>query len=323
MNSERHGQFHAGFFRGVAVSFLTFLFAASVPFAGSVVLVFTPLPILYSRGKFGRTQGLMTFGVTLILVAGILRFLNPEAPLTVILFLQGLLGLALAELFQKNCSIEKTVLYSVSLLAACGLAAMSYGIIESGKTPQQLIEVYVSENLKTGLDIYTQMGIPAESVAPLRANIGQMTAVITEVFPALIIVVASFTSWMNILAARPVFAKAGIPYPGFGDLTLWKAPERLVWVLIFSGGLLMMPLPWMTVSGLNLLIVSAFVYFLAGLAIIGFFFRMKKTPRIVRIPCYLLVFLQQYLVFPVMAIGLFDLWIDFRKYIKPTNSFPP
>ena len=262
----------------------------------------------------------MAFGTTIVLVAGILRFLNPEATLAAILFLQGLLGLTLAELFRRNLSIDKTVLYAVAVLAACGVAVMSYESIRSGNAPQQLIEAYVGESLREGLAMYAQVGVPPDQVAALRDNVGQITSVMTQIFPALLIVMVSFTAWTNILAARPVFEKGNIPYPEFGDLTLWKAPERLVWVLICSGGLLLLPLPWTKISGMNLLIVCTFVYLLAGLAVIGFFFKMKKTPRIVRAPCYLLIFLQQYLVIPVMALGLCDLWIDFRKYIKPVNS---
>ena len=106
-----------------------------------------------------------------------------------------------------------------------------------------------------------------------------------------------------------------VGFPEFGDLTLWKAPEKLVWLLITSGLMMLAPVEILETVGINLLILCCLVYLFQGLAIAGFFFRCKKVPVFFRWLFYMLIVVQQYMVILVIAFGLFDIWIDFRKRI--------
>lgn len=323
MKSERYGPFSTGFFESVAISALTFLIAAFVPFIGSVALVFIPLTILYCSCKFGRIQGLIAFSFDLLLVAIILRMLDHGTILPMILVMQGSVGIILSELFGKNHTLNKTVLASVLLIVACSTAVIAFESIQSHRTIQQMIEAYIGENLREGYQAYVQMGASSDQVAVLRENMGLIVSLLIRIYPALFFVTVTSVVWLNILAAQSIFPRKGIPFPAFGDLNMWKVPEHLVWIMIGGGGLLLIPLPWLNMVGLNLLVVCLFVYFLGGLALVSFFFRTKNASRFVRLLFYLLIFLQQYLILPVMALGLFDLWVDFRRYIKPAKLLSP
>jgi uncharacterized protein YybS (DUF2232 family) len=81
--------------------------------------------------------------------------------------------------------------------------------------------------------------------------------------------------------------------------------------------MLLIPVEWARILGLNLLLICLFVYLLQGLSIIGFLFKTKNVHRLFRIPCYFLIFAQQYIILLVIAVGVIDLWVDFRKFIKP------
>jgi uncharacterized protein YybS (DUF2232 family) len=65
--------------------------------------------------------------------------------------------------------------------------------------------------------------------------------------------------------------------------------------------------------GMNILIVCCLIYFFQGMAITAFFFRLKNISVIFRWLFYMLLAVQQYTIMFVVALGLFDLWIDFRK----------
>jgi hypothetical protein len=67
------------------------------------------------------------------------------------------------------------------------------------------------------------------------------------------------------------------------------------------------------VVGLNLLALAAVVYFVQGLAITAFYLERLRVPRPLRLVGYALLGAQQYLSLAVAAVGLFDLWIDFRR----------
>ena len=47
----------------------------------------------------------------------------------------------------------------------------------------------------------------------------------------------------------------------------------------------------------------------------GFFFRRRKVPVILRSLFYILIVIQHYVLIVVIAFGLFDIWVDFRKRI--------
>ena len=74
------------------------------------------------------------------------------------------------------------------------------------------------------------------------------------------------------------------------------------------------------IIGLNTLIVLLFLYLLQGLSIVQFFFRKKNIPRYLRALFYALIVLYQYLLVFISAIGLFDIWVDFRKMNRPAKD---
>jgi uncharacterized protein YybS (DUF2232 family) len=189
-----------------------------------------------------------------------------------------------------------------------------------GKQPWLLVEDYIGRNIEESIQFYSQLDIPVEQIDLAKDNIKQITHFFTNMFPALILVSASFTVWINVLAAREIFQKNRVWYPDFGDLARWKAPESLIWILIANGVMLLIPVEWTRILGINLLLICLFVYFLQGLSIIGFLFKAKNVHKLFRIPCYILIFAQQYIILFIVAAGVIDLWVDFRKFIKPITD---
>ncbi|MBN1615034.1 MAG: YybS family protein [Deltaproteobacteria bacterium] len=313
------GFFRIDIFAAIAISSLIFLTVAFSRVVGSVAIVFVPLPILYYRAKCGPLEGLVIFGGALLVACVVAKRFNPVMnPL--VLLVPGFLGFGLWELLKRGLSIERTVSYAVSMLAGFGILVFLFRYLGTEETPWQLVEGYIAASLQEGIQSYTRLGIPAEQVAAIKEKAGQITRSMTYIFPGLVLVGAASTVWINLLAARMLFQIRDIPFPDFGDLAQWKAPEGLVWILIAAGGSLLLPLEWMKFTGLNILIVCFFVYLLQGLSIISFFFRRKGVPTGIRAVVYIFIVLQQYLVLPVILVGLFDLWIDFRKYIKPSKG---
>jgi uncharacterized protein YybS (DUF2232 family) len=62
------------------------------------------------------------------------------------------------------------------------------------------------------------------------------------------------------------------------------------------------------------------IYFFQGIAIVSFYFEKKRFPKILRGILYGLIALQQLVLLLVIAAGLFDVWIDFRRMKKGTNQ---
>jgi hypothetical protein len=58
------------------------------------------------------------------------------------------------------------------------------------------------------------------------------------------------------------------------------------------------------------------------LAIASFFFRQKQVSVMFRLLFYGLILIQQYMLIIVIAFGLFDMWVDFRKRIGGIGNVP-
>ena len=324
MRAERIGFFDRNFFWGILVISLAFLTVALVPFVGSVVIVLAPLPVAFFLAKLGRLMGMVVLTVSLLLAETAQRVLMAGGDVSLFLLL-GYLGVVIYEMLRKDLPIEKTVLYTV--VAGVGLSCLLL-LLQSallGETPWAVVAAYLTKSFEESLELSGQMGAQGEQIKFIKDNLGTITRSLLYMMPALTLVGLSFIAWLNIVALRKVFLLGGLPYPDFGDLTTWKAPEKIVWLLIAAGAAVLVPpllglsFTWVLVAALNVLIVCFFVYFLQGLAVFEFYFKTRHVPRLLRILFYFFLVLQQYLAILVIVAGLFDLWLDFRKL----NPKPP
>lgn len=99
----------------------------------------------------------------------------------------------------------------------------------------------------------------------------------------------------------------------------WQLGFSNVWLFILFLALFLIqsnyyPSTSLLFISLNALFILAFLFFLQGLAIISFYFEIRKTPPLLRLLSYLvfIIFIQT-LFIVVIAFGFFDSWYDFRK----------
>jgi len=62
------------------------------------------------------------------------------------------------------------------------------------------------------------------------------------------------------------------------------------------------------------------VYFCQGLAIMAFYFKVLSMPPAARGLIYFVTIVQPVLAALVCAVGIFDLWIDFRRLKPPSQE---
>lgn len=322
MDAGRRGFLIAEVLRGVFISSLIFLTVTLVPFLSTMMLILVPLPICFFFTKLGRIKGFLVFVFSLLIVGAVEYAVAAQTSMT-ILFTLGALGMVLSEIMKRRLTMG----WTISLAAFAGIFVMGailiYNSILFGKLPWDQIYVYVSSMVQENIKLYGQLDLPSEQMQYIKENSGKIARILTYTFPSLSLISLSVIILVNILICRTLFKVAKLACPDFGDLSLWKASDHLVWVLIVSGAGLLIPLLWIKFTALNFLILCLFIYFLQGIAIIEFFFKRKKAPFYLRFLFYFLIMIQQYLMFFVVAAGLFDLWIDFRKTPAPTKDLNP
>ena len=74
-----------------------------------------------------------------------------------------------------------------------------------------------------------------------------------------------------------------------------------------------------TTPAINVLAVIVVLYFLQGLAVLSTVIARQSIAGVLRAGLYIMLLLQPYLAALVAAIGIFDLWGDFRTPRKQEN----
>ncbi len=304
---------HREIVKGVVITSLIFIVCAYLPVLGILFSVFLPLPILFYRVKLGRKPaGLVIAGTTLFIF-----FVNGKAYFDLFYFAQlMMLGFALGETFRRGLSVEKTVLYACFAFWAATAAGLLFFGASSGTGVFSMAEAFVDKNLELSIAYYKEVGAPPEQIQAIRNSMDKIRYFMLGIIPGAVAAATLFTAWCNLLLAKTVFAAVGLAYPNFGPLGSWSAPEPLVWVVIGSGIMLLVPEKNILLLGLNGFLVLTTIYFFQGIAIISFFFEKKDFPPLLRYIFYGFIGMQLMMVWLVSGVGFFDMWFNFRKLEK-------
>ena len=316
MLQTRQGEIPKDLLTGVLITCLIFSISVFMPIFGFFCSVFIPLPILFYRSKLGRKTGGIVPAATILIMAIILGKISIDLLFFIELML---LGFVLAELFELNFSIEKTVIYACGFVFAAGVVGVVFFSMVSQKGVIALASDYVAKNLQLTLLLYKNMGVSEENIQLIANSLSQIQYVLLRIIPGLIFASTLFVAWTSILMAKPMLQTKGLLYPEFVPLNTWKPPEYLVWGVIGSGGMLLVPSSTTKLIGLNGLIGLMTIYFFAGVAIVSYYFEKKRLPRLLRFFLYSLIALQQFILLLVVGLGFFDMWLDFRK-LKTLNQ---
>ena len=298
---------------------MIFLAASLLPFAGLVFLLFLPLVlyVLCFLADPGKT--LIAFLASLCAVAVLLWALNASAS-GLALAAAGFAGMLMFWTVQKRFSVEKVVLLPSLVLVGAIAFYFIYGGMQQSLSPWQLVENTIREAVELNIQFYSRIPLNAEEIQSINNSKPQMISLFTKIFPALCVIAAVFTTWINLIAAGKLLKSRGVVLPQLSNLSEWSAPAWLVWVFIAAGGMSAVPVTPTRIVGVNIFLVVSFLYFLQGLAIVSFFFQHRNISPFFRFLVYFLIAIQQMLMIAIAAVGFFNLWVDFRKYLRKDRT---
>jgi uncharacterized protein YybS (DUF2232 family) len=297
---------------GIVVTCLAVAVCTVVPIAGLMGSAFIPVPLVFFRAKLGRPAA------TVIALAALGCAVLLGGRLEVLFFGELLLiGFAMGELMARQWPLEKTVAAVCVAVMIAGLAGLLASSLGTGQGLLTTLSEGVRYHLELSLQLYQQMGLSEDQLHFLESSMEGIQQVLVGMMPALVIDSTLMVTWISLLAARCVCQRRGLPFPDYGALNRWKAPELMVWGVIGSGVLLLVPTLAAKMVGLNGLAVFMVIYFFQGMAVVAFFFQKKQIPRLARMVLYGLIAVQQLVMLAVVGVGFFDTWFNFRKLGKP------
>ena len=294
-----------------ATLFLAFIF---LPIFGMIPGLFAPVPAVFFSLKSGRGTGIAIVAATSALLAVV------ADPMTVLIYLAqaATMSLALPEFLVRLKGGARSVVYSVAvnLLFIVAIAAV-YGYYTGGELHTKVTRGVAASIAQTA-GLYEKAGIKGDELKALQESMQQAGALIVTIYPALVTVTLGVVACLNLLVVSRMASRFRLPVY-LGDFKQYRNPEPLVWLLIAAGFCMLVPENLVYLSALNLLIVVCALYAVQGLAVISHYFRKFSVPKFVRIISCLLLILQPFMVLAVAALGVFDLWGDFRSPNKQAN----
>lgn len=294
-------------FRAWASTSVLYLSGVYVPLAAVVLMPFTPQPGLrlqrrQGMGSLAATVGLVT--ATAAVVAGgtaALFYLVGFAVLT------ALLAVALRE----PRSIEVTI-GTITAVLATTLATTIFWVVSPPAELFALLRVALEDGRGHLLEIYRQAGVAAPRIEQLEEATRALVEAVILLGPALAAILLAAAVLGNVLVIRWRERRQHLP-PTFGDLTRWRSPAGLVWVLIASGYAAFLPSETVQIAAWNILAIVLAVYFCQGAAIVQFYFQRWRSPLWMRALLYLAVAVEWLFATGIVLLGVFDLWGDFRQ----------
>jgi len=307
------------FILGIGVTTTFFLLVVLSPIVGFLFSLIAPLPIAFFYWRMGRIPGIALFLLSFGLLVAVFRIGGFEESLTFFLVL-GSAGIIIPEVLKRRYGIEKTVALSLAALLVLIFAVLSYYSHVLERPIMDIVQGYVNDSIQYSISLYEEIGVPQDQIDNLKEGASAVASWIIDHSVALFLASTTFFIWLNVLGMRMFLQGRDPAFPDFGDLACWKLPDWVVWVVIASGAMMIVPEDIVKIIGLNTLIVLLFLYLLQGLSIVQFFFRKKNIPRYLRALFYALILLYQYLLVFIAALGLFDIWVDFRKMDRPAQD---
>jgi len=212
--------------------------------------------------------------------------------------------------FRSKWPTERIV--GLSSLLVIGIAAL-FAILALIETKGGLVSLIEQDLRETISATLKQLGVSSVETLEMEKNLLESVPLIVRIIPGMLISGTILISWLNLLISRRYCRMAAAEYCDFDRLTLWKTPEFFVWLVIAGGLMIILPVGDLRLSGINVVVVMGTLYFLQGLAIVAFFFERWKMPFFIKGFVYAVLFLQQFASMAAAALGLFDVWFDFRK----------
>jgi len=310
--------------------FLTIIALALTSFPPLSILA--PAPIAFGLLLFGRRKGLVLAAAYVVGLSFLSHYYPKMFPLLgPMAFALALVGYLLAEVILRKVPPKKgMVLTGLSVFLGIGLIVGLYTVATDfsvekfieGRVVEVVEEFKVSNKLE---GLKAQGGEEARALLDIVNNPKSLVKNIVAYIPAGVFVSTIFAVWacLYVILRNSLIWRGKASYPfGLRDLLNFRVPDYFVWPLIGAlaltlGGDYLLGETGVIV-GTNLLYILGIFYFFQGFGVLVDFMDHLKIYGFFRTLLLAFTFFMAWRV--LVIIGVFDLWVNFRKFIKKKES---
>lgn len=308
----------AGVMSAIAIIFA--MISVYVPLIGSLVNMVWPVPIILLGVRHGYKWSIMAVAVAAIMIAILIE--PVLAVKTVVGF--SLVGIVLGHALRAGFSPAKTLFLGSIAALVSSVAVLGLMMLLMGVNPLNLEFQMMGEGMKQAIEVYRSHGMAEEELARLEEMLGTVLVMMRIAFPAIFVLSAVISSYINLACARLVLRRLGQPTAGFGLFKHWAAPPYILWAAVAGGALVylgkMQQAELLTNLGINILLFSLICVFVHGLAVFYFLADKYNLSRLIRGIILLMIFINAIFVLIVVYAGAFDMALDYRKLRSSRQS---
>lgn len=278
-----------------------------------------PVVVFYLLHRYGKSAGgkYILFGCLLAGI-GCLVFQVVEQLLFSLTMLPA--GYILADSVKKGENKYLSGTKTAATLAGSWILLSTILATGLEQHPYSLLLNSINEGMDEAVTYYRMNGsLPEETVHLLETTFQEMKILLPRVMPALLVCIVLMIVWFTMVAGNRLIArKTGTgPWP---EYRLWTLPDKLIWVLILSSVLIMLPMEPGRTVGLNLLLITGLLYCFQGIAIVLFYFYKWSVPHFLRAIIYVILFFQSFGAIFLAILGVVDIWFDLRRLHRAENE---
>lgn len=314
-------------------------------YVSGLLVILTPLPIVYVSATSGRKNGILSAVLSCFLVSILylaVFLFSPASAGTSAIPLPGLglvshfssvaiqlfgsgyflffavMALVLGEAVRHHWGLVKgggsALVAGLAFAVVVGLILHFSGTVHFITGIKGYLEFVVSEIAR----LQQTSGVSGAQTAYLAEHGAEVASFVFNVIPSLIFVFALIAVVVNLLFSRRFIRLPHLFSGHTWDVAAFRISDFYIWAVIlaaavFFAGRYVVHTDYLEFIGINAIIAMAAVYFLQGLAVTAFFLRRVRFP-LIKIAAYIFIILFfQTVGILVVGLGLADVWVDFRR----------
>lgn len=278
----------------------------------ALVAILAPAPLLFVYLQRGQVVGFILMGlvfVVLLLLIG---------PAQAMLFVAEYVVMAtiLAETVKAQLSMDKCIF--LGALGSMVLATLLMVVLFGGETSMvEFFQQQIMKHFDQSIEALKSMGESQADLDAMQKAFEETSRTFASAYPAFIMVGSLITAAANFFLVRFIWIKLYgqtlFRQEKFSELVL---PDFLIFLLILSSATLFFIESSIGVVGVNLFALVILVYFFQGLAVTVHILESKNAHVFIWVLVFFLIVIQPVLMGLVIGLGVFDIWVDFRKIRK-------
>ena len=270
--------------------------------------VISPFPLALQRLRAGLFNGLLASLLAASLLAGVVS--PGQAVRFLLLF--ALPGFLMGDAMARGRGLRRgglwafaavsTVMGLALFFASPALMTRALEPFDLARTPEFLAQLESSR--------WTP-----EMIAQWTDQAKLTRDVLAVVYPAAYLIMGGFLVLANAALLRLYLSRRDPGWLDGRELEGLRVPLGAAALFVLAGASVVFPSA--RPAGYNVLLVLAFVFALQGLAVVSFYARRLAAPPLLRAAVVLLVLVNPWAPQILALMGLFDIWLDLRKYAEP------